>query len=69
MRGGTRNLRAHHDHRIAAPHRGLPPRLPPLRGQGGPGVRESCHLQVTTRNHFRVRYLSSLRRVSKPQQV
>ena len=67
LRGGTRHLRAHHDHRLAAPHRGLAPRLPPLRGQGGPGVRESCHLQVTSRNNFRVRYLCSP--VTEPQQL
>ena len=47
LRGGPWHLRAHHDHRLAAPHRGLTPRLSPLRGQGGPGVREGSHLQVT----------------------
>ena len=47
LRGGPWHLRAHHDHRLAAPHSGLAPRLSPLRGQGGSGVRESSHLQVT----------------------
>ena len=46
LRGGSRDLRPHHDHRLAAPDRGLAPRLPPLRGEGGAGVRESRHLQV-----------------------
>ena len=60
LRGGSWHLRAHHDHRLAAPHRGLAPRVSPLRGQGGPGVRESRHLQVTARNHLRVKYQHSL---------
>ena len=46
LRGGSRHLRPHHDHRLAAPHRGLSPRLPALRGEGGAGVREGRHLQV-----------------------
>lgn len=44
--GGARHLRPHHDHRISPAHRGLPPPLPPLRGEGGPGVREGRHLQA-----------------------
>ena len=36
-----------HDHPHLGPHHlRLPPPLPPVRGEGGPGVRESRHLQT-----------------------
>ena len=46
LRGGCGAVRHAHHHRLAAPHRGLAPRLPALRGEGGAGVREGRHLQV-----------------------
>ena len=39
LRGGCGAVRHAHHHRLAAPHRGVAPPLPLLRGQSGPGIK------------------------------
>ena len=46
LRGGAWHLCSGHDSWLLVPHPRLPPALPDVRGEGGPGVRESRHLQT-----------------------
>ena len=46
VRGGPGTVRYVHDCPLPRPHRPHPPSLPLLRGEGGPGLRESRHLQT-----------------------